>query len=131
MKEEIMERFNNDKGFINSNGFKLTELDEEHAKMEYIIKKDGLNPIEIVHGGLLFGLADTVAGALASMSGKFPLTTSSTINYLSQAKGNKLYAVAKKLKQGNNLGYYEVLIYNDNDEIICESTINMYFIKAK
>ena len=129
MKEKVIESFEKDEGFINKNNFKIIELDEEHAKMEYEIKKSGLNPIGIVHGGLLFGLADTTAGVLASMSGKFPLTMSSTINYLKEARGNRIYAISKKLKEGRNVGYYEARIYNDQDELICLSTINMYFVK--
>lgn len=131
MEEEIYDTFNNDKGFIKDNGYKLIELDKDHAKMECIVTKKGLNPMDIAHGGLLFGLADTVAGALASMSGKFPLTTSSTINYLNPVKEGKIYAISKVLKQGNKLGFYESNIYDENDLLLCEATVTMYFVKKK
>lgn len=128
MKDKVIKSFYEQEGFISKNKFEIIELDNEHCKMEYEIQKDGLNPVGIVHGGLLFGLADTAAGALASMCGKFPLTTSSSINYLKAAKGKKIYAIAKVLKKGKHMGFFEVDIYNDKDELVCNSTINMYFL---
>ena len=127
MKDEIIKRFNNDNGFIKKNNIKIVELDNNHSRLEYKIKKDGLNPIGIVHGGILFGFADTAAGALACMTGKFPLTTSSNMNYLKPGTGKKLYAVATKLKEGKTIGYYDVLIYDEKGSVIAQSTVNMFF----
>ncbi len=131
MKEKVIENFGKEKGFIKTNNFKIIELDEEHCKMEYKIEESGLNPVKIVHGGVLFGLADTCAGALACMTGKFPLTTSSNINYLSQAKGDKLYAIANILKVGHNIGYYIVDIFDDTNKKVANATVNMYFTDYK
>ena len=128
MKDKVIKRFEEEKGFIYKNGFKIIELDNEHCKMEYKIKSDGLNPYEIVHGGILFGLADTAAGALASMSGKYPVTMNSTISYLKKARGKRIYAISKILKQGNRIGYYVVDIYDDSDELVCNASVNMYLM---
>lgn len=127
MENQIVEAFNKGEGFIKANGFKIIELNSTHCLMEYKIKKDGLNPYGIVHGGLLFGLADTCAGALAFMSGNIPLTTNSNINFLKQATGTKLIAEATILKEGNKIGYYNVNIYDDRDKLVAQSNVNMYF----
>ena len=127
MKEKVIDGFNKENGFMKHNGFKIVELDEEHAIMEYKIKQDGLNPIDIVHGGILFGLADSCAGVLASITGKFPVTTSSNINYLSPGKGEKLIAHATILKVGKSIGYYMVDIFDDNNKKVANATVNMYF----
>ena len=95
--------------------------------MEYKVKPNGLNPYGIVHGGVLFGLADTCAGTLAFMSGNTPVTTSANINYLNKAGGSKLKAEATILKEGKKIGYYNVNIYDDNNILIANSTVNMYF----
>ena len=129
MKEEIINNIYKDNGFIKSNNFKIIELNDKECIMEYIIKKDGLNPIKIVHGGLLFGLADTAAGTLAGMSGKFPLTMSSNIHYLNPAKGKKIIAKATILKEGNNIGYYKVDVFDENNIIVCTCNVDMYLRK--
>lgn len=126
MKERMIEFTKNDTGFINKNGFKIIDLTNEHCIMEYKIKKDGLNPYGIVHGGLLFGLADSCAGTLAFMNEKIPLTTSANINYLNKASGTKLIAEATILKEGNKIGYYNVNIYDDNNILVVNATVNMY-----
>lgn len=131
MESKIIGAFNSGEGFIKENGFKIIELNSEHCLMEYKIKKDGLNPYGIVHGGIIFGLADTCAGALSFMSGKIPLTTSSNINYLSQVSGDKIIAEATILKEGNKIGYYNVNIYNDNKELVAQANINMYLKENK
>ena len=127
MKDRIYEGFNKDNGFIKNNGFKLIELNEEEACVEYEIDNSGLNSINIVHGGILFGLADTTAGALACMSGKFPITTNASINYLNPAKKGKIIGIAKKLREGNLIGVYEVKIYDEDNTLLCISNIEMVY----
>ena len=127
MKDVIIDGFNNDKGFIKNNNFKLISVDEEKAVVEYDVMKEGLNKIKIVHGGLLFGLADTAAGTLACMSGKFPVTINASINYLNPAKCKKLTAISSVLKIGNNIGYYKVDVFDENNIIICTCNIDMFF----
>ena len=131
MKEKIIEFTSKDDGFTKKNGLKITDLTNEHCIMEYKIKKDGLNPFGIVHGGILFGLADTCAGTLSVMNGKMPLTTSGNINYLNKATGVKLIAEATILKEGNKIGYYNVDIYNDEKVLVAQANINMYFSDNK
>jgi acyl-CoA thioesterase len=125
MKDKIENAFNS--GFIKENAFKIIELTKEKCIMEYTIKEDGLNPYGIVHGGILFGLADTCAGALATMSEKLPLTTSANMNYLSKSTGKKLIATSTILKEGNKIGYYNVEIIDDKKVLVASASVNMYF----
>ena len=130
MVEYIKNRFGADTGFIKNNDIKIISLTKDEAVLEYEIKESGLNPQKIVHGGLIFGLADTAAGTLGCTVGKFPLTTNANINYLNKASGTKLIAKAKALKVGKNIGYYNVDIYNDKNELVANSNVNMYFIEV-
>ena len=129
MKEEVIDGFNKDNGYIKTHNFKIIDLNNEECTVEYIVNDDGLNPIKIAHGGLLFGLADTTAGALACMTGKYPLTINSDIHFLNTAKCNKLISKASILKIGNNIGYFKVDIHDENKNLICTCTIDMYLKK--
>ena len=131
MKDKIIEGFENDNGFVKEHGFKIMELTNEYCLMKYEIKQSGLNPYGIVHGGIMLGLADNCAGALAFMSGNTPLTTSSNINYLNKATGKELIAKATILKEGNKIGYYNVDIYDDNKVLVASASVNMYFSSNK
>ena len=119
-----MEEFNI--GFIKSHGFELISVTKNKAVLKSIIGDNELNPIGIAHGGLLFGLADTAAGVLAFANNKKCVTTSANINYLKPAT-NKVIATATILKEGKNIGYYNVEIRNELNELVAISTVNMYF----
>lgn len=126
--EYVKKNFNIGNGFIENHDIKIVSLTEEEAVLEYIIKESGLNPQKIVHGGLIFGLADTCAGTLGCTTGRFPLTTSANMNYLRPSTGTKLVAVAKPLKVGKNIGYYTVDVFNDEEELVANASVNMFFI---
>ena len=127
MESKIIEGFNKGEGFIKENGFKIVELNSKHCLMEYKVKKSGLNPYGIVHGGILFGLADTCAGALAFMTGNIPLTTNANMNYLTQVTGKKIIAEATILKESKKIGYYSVNIYDEKNNLLAQANVNMYF----
>ena len=92
-EKKIIDSIKKDTGFIDRNDFKIVKLTSNECIIEYEIKKDGLNPMGITHGGLLFGLMDTACGSLAFMTGKNCVTTSGNINYLMPVKEGKIYAI--------------------------------------
>lgn len=128
MKNEIKKILDDDTGYIKDQGFKIEELNSDYVKMSYKIKKSGLNPHDIVHGGVLFGLADTAAGVLVGMHNKKCVTINGNINYLKPVKEGKVYAISKCLKEGKRIGYYLVELYDENNNLVATSNFNMYFL---
>ena len=68
--DEINKMFSEQKGFISNNNIKVEEVKENYAKLSSTIEEKSLNPYGIVHGGLLFGLADTAMGIAAKTTGQ-------------------------------------------------------------
>lgn len=112
--------------FINTNNYKLVELNDDYCKLEGTITESSLNPYGIAHGGYIFGLADTAGGAVARMSGCDPVTSTSNITFLRKAKGNKLVAVARPLKRGRTLTNCEVEIFDEEDKLIAKVIIEYF-----
>jgi len=56
-------------GFIKYNNIHLEDIDENYAKMYVDLTENSLNPSNIAHGGLIFGLADSVMGMAARTNG--------------------------------------------------------------
>ena len=127
IKEQIKEKYNF--GYFLSNGFKITKLEKNEVIIEYKVKESGLNPYNIVHGGILFSLCDFASGALSLMNGHLPITTSDNINFLNVAKCKKIKCKCNILKEGNNIGYYDAKIYDENDILLTTGSINMYLKK--
>lgn len=110
------EYFNN--GFNKLLGMKLVEVENGRAVISMEVKPEHFNPAGIVHGGVLFSLADSAAANAAVSYGNKVVTVNSDIKYL-RAVTNKtkvLTATAKELKHGKNICFYEVVIQNDEKE---------------
>ena len=82
----------------------------------------------MVHGGFLFGLADTAAGVAARSSGKKAVTLSSHIEYLHACHGSKIKAVVEAVKIGKNVSVYEVSIYDEKEVMVAKATVDYFYI---
>lgn len=127
--DEINKLFVEQKGFISNNNIRVEEVKENYAKLSSTIEEKSLNPYGIVHGGLLFGLADTAMGIAAKTTGKSAVTINSQIDYLKPGKGSKLIAIAEALKVGKTISVYKCNVYDENNELISSVTGTFYFIQ--
>ena len=116
------------KGFISANNYEVIKVEENYCELEGIITDTSTNHLGIAHGGYIFGLADTAAGIAAMTDGRVAVTVDSNIQYLKAGKGNKLKAVAKCIKNGKSVGFFEVYIYDQEDALIAKSSINYFYM---
>ena len=118
-----------DKGFINNNNFEVIKVKENYCELDGIITQSSLNHIGIVHGGYIFGLADTAAGIAAMTSGGNVVTIDSTISYIKPAKGSRITAKASAIKTGKTISVFEVQITNEKEDLVAKATITFYNIE--
>ena len=78
---DLMKRLNSSSQYLQSNDMRVTEVREGYAKVEMIIDEQILNVHGFVHGGALFSLADTVAGAASFATGRDSVTLISCYVY--------------------------------------------------
>ena len=67
--QKIMETRNASNAFANLIGLKITEISDGHCTCEMAITDDMKNPIQSVHGGVLFTIADVTGGGAAASHG--------------------------------------------------------------
>lgn len=132
MEQETMEalkkRLNGNSQYLQSNDMKVIELGEGYARVEMVIDEQILNVHGFVHGGALYSLADTAAGAASFATGRDSVTLTGTINYIKPGKGGKLIGVATEISHGRTTGVYEVFIYNDQQVLLSRATFTMFFL---
>ncbi|MGI6110142.1 MAG: PaaI family thioesterase [Eubacteriaceae bacterium] len=120
--------------FPNELGIVIKKISAGYADGELVIRPDHMNVIHAVHGGVLFGLADTVCGNAAASYG-IPMTTiSGTMNFLNAAmegKSSKLFATAREIKHGRKICFYDVDIHDDNDRLIAQGTYTFFALEDK
>lgn len=129
--EALMKRLNGNSQYLQSNDMKVTEVRDGFARVEMLIDKQILNVHGFVHGGALYSLADTAAGAASFATGRDSVTLTGTINYIKPGKGGKLIGIASAISQGRTTGVYEVFIYNDDSVLLSRATFTMFFLDGE
>ena len=102
-------------GFIRHNGIRIVSVDEEKSVLEAEITDNSRNVWGSVHGGFLYTMADTAAGAFARIKyGRRNVTLNGSMNYLRPTTHSKtLTAVGREIKVGGHVGFFEVNITDD------------------
>ena len=127
--QEMLQQESN--GFILHNGIRIVSVDEEKSVLEADITDDCRNVWGSVHGGFLYTMADTAAGAYARIKyARHNVTLSGSMNYLrSTTKSKALQAVGHEIKVGGHVGFFAVDITDDTGALIATAQMNMYFLK--
>lgn len=128
--EQLRERLNGSSQFLQSNDMRVIEVREGYAKVEMNIDEQILNVHKFVHGGALFSLADTAAGAASFATGRDSVTLSASINYIKPGIGGRLIGIAQEISRGRTTGVYEVFIFNDREVLLSRATFTMFFLDS-
>ena len=126
--EELKQRLYDHNEFIADNEMRITEFSDDHAKLELKINDKILNGHGIVHGGIIFTLADNAAAAATFTKGRLCVTLNSTINFIRPVVGKKMMAQADAVFTGRTTGVYDVSITNDQDILCAKASFTMYFL---
>lgn len=117
-----------DNGFMSYNGLYVVEAKENYVKIGVDITEKSLNPFGIVHGGLIYTLADSAMGIALATTGKSGVTLNSTIDYLTPGKGKKLFADTEIVKDGKSIVVFRVNIKDENDTLVSVASGTYYII---
>ena len=125
--DEVRERFSHDR-FATVNGAVVDEIEEGYAKCSMVLNDTHRNALGAVMGGAIFTLAD-FAFAVASNWNKNPqVSLNASISFLGRAKGSKLIAVARKIKEGRKTCYYEVVVSDELGNQVAHMTSNGFAV---
>ena len=111
--DEARNFFSNDKFATEATGIKIEEVGENYAKCSLEIKDIHKNAVGQVMGGAIFTLADFAFAVATNNKEKVTVTAVSNISFAGTAKGDKLIAETKLIKDGKRSCFLEIMI-NDN-----------------
>lgn len=126
--EELKQRLLDSNEFISDNEIKILEISDDHAKLEMKIDKAVLNGHGIVHGGIIFAMADNAAAAATFTKGRLCVTLNSTINFIRPVVGEKMIVEADAIFAGRTTGVYDVKVTNDQGTLCAKASFTMYFV---
>jgi acyl-CoA thioesterase len=119
--KQIIERFKADRYAMELTGIDILDVREDYAKTKLAVESKHMNALGIIHGGVLFTLADfTFAVATNGDRQESTVAIECHISFLKPVTGGTLYAEALLISKSRSLGSYDVLITNDRNELVAK-----------
>ena len=99
------------------------------SQLSLEINENMLNVHNMVHGGVLFTLADSTSGAACVSYGKKIVTLSSSINFLKSVNTGTLIATGNVVHNGSSTMVVDVEVRRQDDDILLvTSSFTMFVI---
>ena len=117
--EEAREFYKGDKYALMS-GVVIEELNEKYCLCSMKITDKHRNAVGGVMGGAIFTLADLAFSAASNNIHKPTVAMQTSMNFLSAAKGDELFAKAYCLKDGRTTAVYNVEVTDDTGRLIAQ-----------
>ncbi|MBW1840912.1 MAG: PaaI family thioesterase [Deltaproteobacteria bacterium] len=113
---------------------KLKSIDIGAARVELEVREYHLQPLQLVHGGVLATLIDTAT--FWSVFLNLPEETGMVnidlkLNYLKSVKEGLLVAEGRRIKSGRTISYAEASVRNADGEIIAHGTSTLMALQGK
>mgnify|MGYP001550952305 CR=1 FL=1 len=97
-------------------GIEISEIREGYCKTRMTVRKEMINGLGIIHGGIAFSLADSTFAFACNSRGNFSVALDTSIHYLRPVHaGDTLRAEAVEMHNGRSTGLYEVTVTNQHD----------------
>ena len=99
-------------------GIQVDEAKRGHSSCSVVVTEKMLNFLGLVHGGLLFSLADVAFSVASNMEGPVAYAIDVNGSFFKSAKvGDTLTAKATRVHRGRRTGVYRMEIFNNDDLI--------------
>ncbi|MBN1887144.1 MAG: hydroxyphenylacetyl-CoA thioesterase PaaI [Thermoflexales bacterium] len=125
LSEDVRAKISQDP-FASFLGIELLELGEGYSKVTLAVGEHMLNFHGILHGGVVFSLADAAFGAAANSHGQVAVALNVSISFLAPVPlGSRLYAEASEEKLGRRTALYRLAVTTQGGELValCHGTV--------
>jgi phenylacetic acid degradation protein PaaD len=100
-------------------GAELAGIRQGWAKVRLKLEPQHLNFMGMIHGGVIFSLADVAFGAAANSFGTRAMALSVGIDFLAAAPvGGELSAEVELVKRAGKMGFYRMVVVDSQDNEI-------------
>ena len=129
--DEIRERFSHDRFATDAAEITIAEAQPQYAVCEMPLLENHRNVRGTPMGGAIFTLADFTAAIAANGFAEDTDTISlhADITFLSAAKGEKLIAKSRCVKQGRSTSLYEVEVTDELGTLVARASMNGFVLR--
>ena len=112
-------------------GIQVDSVGDGACVMSAQIGEEDRNLWGIAHGGFIATICDAASGlAVRTTHDEYCVTTSSTMHYLEPARGSRIRAEAKMLKDGHAIAVVEVSVYGE-EKLLAEGSFEFFCASGK
>ena len=111
--------------FSQINGIRITEVGDGCAKGELEITEGSMNPLGIVHGGLICTMMDQVTGVAACSRGSTCRTINCEVRFMAPGVKGKLHAYAEAVRMGGSMAVIRAEVRDDAGTLCAEGTYTL------
>ena len=126
---QLRERFVNDLYVSKGLEAVIDEASYGYSKCSMDILPHHCNALGIPMGGVLFTLADFAFAVASNQNGRQVVTQASQITFLTPARGKRLTAAARQIRDGKTTCFYQVTVTDELGTEAAYVTINGYIVK--
>ena len=119
--EEIREFFSHDAFATNAGGY-IEEVGDKYSVCSMPIDERHMNAVGNVMGGVYFTLADFAFAVATNHEKPSTVSLDSTINFMSIARGDKIYAKAECIRDGRTTCVYIIKITDASGKLVAQVT---------
>jgi acyl-CoA thioesterase len=100
-------------------GIEVLEAKEGFSKIKMTVRKEMINGLGIVHGGIAFSLADTCFALACNSRNTLSVALDTAINFVKPVHvEDVLTAQATEIHNGKNTGLYQVTVTNQQQHVV-------------
>lgn len=111
---------------------KLIEVKENYCLIEMPIKKEMINGLKTVHGGVTFAFADSALAFSSNNSGDAAVALNCVINFTKAGKEDDIFRAESILVNNTRkTAIYDIKITNQNEKLVAKFVGTVYKIGKK
>ena len=100
-------------------GIEIIEIKAGYAKTKMTVRKEMINGLGIVHGGIAFSIADSTFAFACNNRNNLSVALDTSINFLKPVHvGDTLIAETKEIHNGKSTGLYQITIANQKGHTV-------------
>ncbi len=100
-------------------GVEIVEVGPGRARVSLEVEPRHLNGLGMVHGGVLFTLADMALAAAAHSRGKSAVAVNASMSFMKAAMTDVIHAEALEVSRNRRLATYTVQVTDGSGEALC------------
>lgn len=130
MDYEWLYKFMRQIPYLSHDGIVIDCIEKDHAVLHVDMRPELANPYGMAHGGLLFTLIDTTAGAAVRTDGREYVTLNANVNYLRNTTAGRITAEANLVRRGKTAAVIDVEVTDEKGTLLTTGTVTMFCLSS-